>query len=65
MDVDDNGNVVVSKTGMGSSAALITSLVGGLLECFQVIRISNPKELRLAHNVAQLCHCAAQGKVSE
>ncbi|KAF8200810.1 phosphomevalonate kinase [Pholiota molesta] len=39
----------VHKTGLGSSAALITSLTAALL--------------RLVHNLAQFVHCVAQGKV--
>ncbi|KAF9566764.1 Phosphomevalonate kinase [Agrocybe pediades] len=59
----------VHKTGLGSSAALITSLTSALLAHLSVI----PKEAlttddisdgrRLAHNLAQFVHCVAQGKV--
>ncbi|PRP88868.1 hypothetical protein PROFUN_00336 [Planoprotostelium fungivorum] len=45
----------MKKTGLGSSAALTTSLTAALLHFFRVIR--------LVHNVAQLSHCRAQGKV--
>ena len=61
----------VNKTGLGSSAALITSLTAALLVHFDVITresiIGNgdadgdPR--RLAHNLAQFVHCLAQGKV--
>jgi phosphomevalonate kinase len=56
------------KTGMGSSAALITSLVAALLVHLQVVdRQSLTEPLgegrRLIHNVAQYVHCLAQGKV--
>ena len=56
------------KTGMGSSAALITSLVGCLLIHMGAISASSitsvdSDELRLVHNVAQYVHCFAQGKV--
>ncbi|KAI0051178.1 Phosphomevalonate kinase [Auriscalpium vulgare] len=59
----------VSKTGLGSSAALITSLVTALLVHTGVIA---PAALaggevtlahRFAHNLAQFVHCLAQGKV--
>ncbi|KIY50362.1 phosphomevalonate kinase [Fistulina hepatica ATCC 64428] len=58
----------VHKTGLGSSAALITSLVSALLVYLQVIPESSLTEgdnqgRRLAHNLAQYVHCFAQGKV--
>ncbi|KAF8893327.1 phosphomevalonate kinase [Infundibulicybe gibba] len=58
----------VHKTGLGSSAALITSLVSGLLLHLDVIPTSsfsgaNTEGRRLAHNLAQYVHCLAQGKI--
>ena len=59
----------VHKTGLGSSAALITSLVSALLLHLRIIPADSfaspvPSEgRRLAHNVAQYIHCLAQGKV--
>ncbi|KAJ1720483.1 phosphomevalonate kinase [Coemansia erecta] len=68
----------VHKTGLGSSAAMVTSLVAALLAHLGVVgspsssslssSASHPdewssKERRLVHNVAQLAHCLAQGKV--
>lgn len=58
----------VHKTGLGSSAALITSLVTSLLLHFSVIPAKafmdgQSKERNLAHNLAQFVHCLAQGKV--
>lgn len=54
----------VHKTGLGSSAALTTSLVSSLLLHLGVVRtLENDDDLALAHNTAQLAHCAAQGKV--
>ncbi|KAJ7623400.1 ribosomal protein S5 domain 2-type protein [Roridomyces roridus] len=58
----------VHKTGLGSSASLITSLVSSLLLHFSVIAPSDLAETdtegrRLAHNLAQFVHCLAQGKV--
>ncbi|KAL0066272.1 phosphomevalonate kinase [Marasmius tenuissimus] len=58
----------VHKTGLGSSAALITSLVSSLLLYLGVIP---PEALKdethegryLAHNVSQFIHCLAQGKI--
>ncbi|KAG2206315.1 hypothetical protein INT47_007329, partial [Mucor saturninus] len=54
----------VHKTGLGSSAALTTSLVAALLLFFQVVGHElNKKEKTLIHNLAQFVHCFAQGKV--
>lgn len=56
------------KTGMGSSAALITSLVAALLVHLKGVDSSAIMEplgegRRLIHNLAQYVHCLAQGKV--
>lgn len=58
----------VHKTGLGSSAAMTTSLVGSLLSHLGVVHCDasdnfGEEELALIHNTAQLAHCAAQGKV--
>ncbi|MCO5565910.1 hypothetical protein L7F22_019585 [Adiantum nelumboides] len=60
----------VHKTGLGSSAAMTTSLVGALLVHLGVVHadpitggIAGDEALALVHNTAQLAHCAAQGKV--
>ena len=69
----------VHKTGLGSSAALITSLVSALLLHLHVIsqtsfgdsqpQSSNEEPYngnegkKLAHNLAQFIHCLAQGKI--
>ena len=68
---------MVAKTGMGSSAALVSSLVGAVLCFFGAACLPScdgtPKQesgpgvnesLDLTHNLAQACHCVAQGKVS-
>ncbi|KAJ5339480.1 hypothetical protein N7452_006208 [Penicillium brevicompactum] len=51
------------KTGLGSSAALVTALVSSLV----IHRTMQPEDLGAArdklHNLAQAAHCAAQGKV--
>lgn len=51
------------KTGLGSSAALVTALVSALV----THRIIHAEDLVVAreklHNLAQAAHCAAQGKV--
>ncbi|KAH0589486.1 hypothetical protein H2248_005233 [Termitomyces sp. 'cryptogamus'] len=58
----------VHKTGLGSSAALITSLVSCLLIHFSSISTNSFSASAsdgrlLAHNLAQYVHCYAQGKV--
>jgi len=58
----------IAKTGLGSSAALVTSLVGGLLTYFDMIKLEKgavltAEQARQVHNVAQACHCYAQGKI--
>lgn len=51
------------KTGLGSSAALVTALVSALV----IHRTMHPDDLIVSrdklHNLAQAAHCAAQGKV--
>lgn len=70
-----DGRPVVAKTGMGSSAALVTSLVGAILQYTGAIDLGAsdvPKAggpltgeaaRRLLHNTAQAAHNLAQGKV--
>ncbi|KAI9730397.1 MAG: phosphomevalonate kinase [Cirrosporium novae-zelandiae] len=49
------------KTGLGSSAALVTALTAALLGFFHSLSVQTHK-LEI-HNLAQAAHCAAQGKV--
>lgn len=79
---DEDGEI--PKTGLGSSATLVTSLVSALLHAFDLVRldgapaapavsvggrrrlsttIAGDGALEVLHALAQLCHCAAQGKV--
>ncbi|KAM4056883.1 phosphomevalonate kinase [Hirsutella rhossiliensis] len=54
------------KTGLGSSAALVTSLTASLLSHYlprDVFDVTTPAGKRTLHNLAQSAHCAAQGKV--
>jgi phosphomevalonate kinase len=69
---DSTGKVEVAKTGMGSSAALTTSLVGVLLQWFEVIALPTAEQAngsgaaesrRIVHNLSQLVHANAQGKI--
>ncbi|TIA80946.1 hypothetical protein E3P98_02398 [Wallemia ichthyophaga] len=54
----------INKTGLGSSAALITSLVGSLLLRYNsVSKEFTDNDKQLVHNLAQYIHCRAQGKV--
>ena len=57
----------VHKTGLGSSAAMTTSLTAGVLMHLGITKGESEDEamplasLGLIHNTAQLAHCAAQG----
>ncbi|KAJ1928158.1 phosphomevalonate kinase, partial [Tieghemiomyces parasiticus] len=65
----------VHKTGLGSSAALVTSMVCALMMHLGVDQISqaypgstvdsmtSPAFLRWVHHISQYCHCLAQGKI--
>ncbi|ETV68572.1 phosphomevalonate kinase [Aphanomyces astaci] len=70
--VDESGQAKVAKTGMGSSAALITSLVGALLGFFDAAQLptkagphdtSTQAGVTLVHNLAQIAHSIAQEKI--
>jgi len=54
------------KTGLGSSAALVTALIGAVLKhylpCEDFDERSEQGKKRI-HNLAQAAHCAAQGKI--
>ncbi|KAF3924001.1 hypothetical protein ABW21_db0203793 [Orbilia brochopaga] len=49
------------KTGLGSSAALVTALTACLLSHLSSTDVKS--HLHVLHNLAQAAHCAAQGKV--
>ncbi|KAH6631473.1 ribosomal protein S5 domain 2-type protein [Chaetomium tenue] len=54
------------KTGLGSSAAIVTALTASLLAHYlppHLFDLSTPAGRRALHNLAQVAHCAAQGKV--
>jgi phosphomevalonate kinase len=54
------------KTGLGSSAALVTSLTAALLAHYlpaDAFDASTDAGKAVLHNLAQAAHCAAQGKV--
>ncbi|XP_020247835.1 phosphomevalonate kinase, peroxisomal-like, partial [Asparagus officinalis] len=63
----------VAKTGLGSSAAMTTSVVAALLHYLGVVNLpfsnidisseSVDSDLDLVHIIAQSAHCIAQGKV--
>ena len=54
------------KTGLGSSAALVTALTTAVVAHYaprEVVDGSSEQEKLRLHNLAQASHCAAQGKV--
>ncbi|KAI1615134.1 phosphomevalonate kinase [Exophiala viscosa] len=52
------------KTGLGSSAALVTSLTGAMLAFYSTKSGADGSlPQQTVHNLAQAAHCAAQGKV--
>ena len=54
------------KTGLGSSAALVTALTGAILSHYlpeSHFFLSSKQGRARIHNLAQAVHCAAQGKV--
>lgn len=54
------------KTGLGSSAALVTSLTACLLSTYSKDGTSldfTESNKKLVHNLAQASHCSAQGKI--
>ncbi|KAL1839925.1 hypothetical protein VTJ49DRAFT_1013 [Mycothermus thermophilus] len=54
------------KTGLGSSAAIVTSLTAALLAHYlppDLFDLSTPQGKRVLHNLAQVAHCSAQGKI--
>ncbi|TXT13320.1 hypothetical protein VHUM_00687 [Vanrija humicola] len=52
-----------NKTGLGSSAALVTSLVAGVLSHLGLVDLGKPADVDTIHALAQAAHCFAQGKV--
>ena len=55
-----------NKTGLGSSAALVTSFTGSVLTHYlpkELFDLTTDKGKKVLHNLAQAAHCAAQGKV--
>ena len=54
------------KTGLGSSAALVTSFTAAVLSYYlseEEFNLQEESSRRRLHNLAQASHCAAQGKV--
>jgi len=50
------------KTGLGSSAALVTAITVALI-AWHIEGVDQKLPLHTVHNLAQAAHCAAQGKV--
>lgn len=57
-----NKKTKLHKTGLGSSAALVTSLVACVLCHLKVVDLSSEGK-EFIHRLAQFCHCLSQGKV--
>ncbi|KAK9465933.1 ribosomal protein S5 domain 2-type protein [Lipomyces arxii] len=54
----------VPKTGLGSSAALTTSIVAALMSFYDCnFQVGASESKSILHNLAQVAHCNAQGKV--
>ncbi len=59
----------VRKTGLGSSAALVTALTAALCVWLDVCHVTadqsalSETDLRHIHSLAQIAHCTAQGKI--
>ncbi|KAF2637964.1 Phosphomevalonate kinase [Massarina eburnea CBS 473.64] len=54
------------KTGLGSSAALVTAFTASVLSYYlprSLFDMTTPQSQEILHNLAQASHCAAQGKV--
>ncbi len=51
------------KTGLGSSAALVTSLVAAVCVHFGAADLYSAEDLEHLHQLAQFAHCLAQGKI--
>ena len=62
---DEDGRAIVNKTGLGSSATLVSSLVGAILVHFQVVDLEkdDKKGRAVLHNLAQIAHSLVQGKI--
>ena len=54
------------KTGLGSSAALVTAFTAAVLSYYlpkDVFDVDSESGKKVLHNLSQISHCAAQGKV--
>lgn len=59
-----NSITEVPKTGLGSSAGLVTVLTTALVSTFKSnLDVQNYESLQLIHGLAQVAHCQAQGKI--
>ncbi|GLD91559.1 hypothetical protein PINS_up000092 [Pythium insidiosum] len=64
MEAQSDGRQAIAKTGLGSSAALVTSLVGALVAFILGPKTAKTQDgLRITHNLAQLSHCFVQRKI--
>ena len=54
------------KTGLGSSAALVTAFTTAIVAHYApraIVNVNSAQEKSRLHNLAQAAHCAAQGKI--
>ncbi|GBG34121.1 DNA-directed RNA polymerase subunit [Hondaea fermentalgiana] len=62
--INEAGDVEVSKTGLGSSAAMVSSLVSAIvMDLFVAFHDKEAINLDTLHAVAQLAHGVIQGKI--
>merc|ERR1711991_863056 len=63
MQVKASESDPIKKTGLGSSAALVTSLVGCILGHSNAYREKTNESIEIVHRLSQFAHCMAQGKI--
>lgn len=54
----------IPKTGLGSSAALVSSIVGAVLQGLRVSDVASRQGLEELHGLAQIAHCRVVASVA-